>query len=106
MKQLIVIFIEIYQKFISPRKGFCCAYKVVKGGRSCSEYGKYSISTFGVFKGSKLLMKRFQLCGRVYKVTQEDQKDDKERKNNDDVLNCFLLEGASQIGCCALMLGT
>ena len=103
MKQLIVIIIEVYQRFISPRKNFCCAYRVVNGGKSCSEYGKYSISKFGVFKGFKLLINRFQLCGKAYKIAQTEPKEEKERKDNDDALNCFLLEGAWQIGCCALI---
>lgn len=107
MKQFIIFFIKIYQELLSPRKGFCCAYRVVNGGKSCSEYGKYSIANFGVLQGSKLLFKRFRLCEKAYIVSQEEPKKDEKKpkdKQDDDALACFLLEGTGQAGCCMLGL--
>lgn len=40
--------VAIYQKIISPRKGFSCAHRRLYGGVSCSEFFRQSIRTHGV----------------------------------------------------------
>jgi putative component of membrane protein insertase Oxa1/YidC/SpoIIIJ protein YidD len=37
--QAAMMLIRGYQKWISPRKGFCCAYRYFTGARGCSEFG-------------------------------------------------------------------
>ena len=40
--------IGLYQRHLSPRKGFACAYRARTGGASCSELGFRAIRRFGL----------------------------------------------------------
>lgn len=62
MKYFAIGIINLYQKYISPYKGFSCAYSLGTGGLSCSAYGKLVISKYGVNKGYSLLKRRFSDC--------------------------------------------
>ena len=64
-KHIAVGGIELYQRFISPYKGYRCAYGVHCDGPSCSEYGKQVISKEGVIVGAVFLFQRFQECGQA-----------------------------------------
>ncbi len=56
-----------YQKFISPHKGYSCAYNALHpNSSSCSEYGKQAISIHGVFPGYSLLQHRLEQCRQAY----------------------------------------
>ena len=60
MKKIMIRFIEIYQKRISPilgESGIHCKYYP-----SCSEYMKQAILKYGVFKGFVLGIKRILRC--------------------------------------------
>jgi len=59
--------IRIYQRRISPHKGFSCALHVATGGASCSAYGYAVIERFGLARGLGLLQRRLELCGHVYR---------------------------------------
>ncbi len=39
-RRSIIVLIEWYQIYLSPRKGFCCAHRVLHGNDSCSEWVK------------------------------------------------------------------
>jgi putative component of membrane protein insertase Oxa1/YidC/SpoIIIJ protein YidD len=54
--------IELYQRHISPRKGFRCAYGVRTGRASCSKFGKRAIARTGLLAGVALLRRRFRRC--------------------------------------------
>lgn len=54
--------INFYQKFISPYKGFCCAYRVDTGGASCSQYTKMVIKQHGLYKAFPLIKAQFKAC--------------------------------------------
>jgi putative component of membrane protein insertase Oxa1/YidC/SpoIIIJ protein YidD len=60
--------IRIYQRHISPRKGFVCAHRVLHRGDSCSEHGRKLIESHGLIRGIRLLGNRFQEC-RQAKIT-------------------------------------
>jgi putative membrane protein insertion efficiency factor len=60
MRSIFIIFIKIYQKFISPciqGLGYHCKYYP-----SCSEYMKQAIEKYGVFKGTFLGILRLLKC--------------------------------------------
>ncbi len=57
MKKLSIIFINFYQKRISPLLGHNCKYNP-----SCSEYTKQAIKKYGFFKGSLIGFKRILKC--------------------------------------------
>lgn len=62
LKPAAVLAICGYQQFISPYKGYRCAYGALYGGPSCSEFGKRSIQEYGVIGGLILLRQRFHAC--------------------------------------------
>lgn len=73
-----------YQRFISPHKGFACAYRVLHRERSCSEYAKQAIAQKGFFAALPLIRQRFQACkqasqilkGRCYRVSNHSQSEE------------------------------
>ena len=59
--------IDLYQKYISPNKGWKCAYAVAHVGElSCSEFGKVAIQNWGTVRGLNQLNDRFKGCGIAY----------------------------------------
>ncbi|XGV97311.1 MAG: membrane protein insertion efficiency factor YidD [Leptolyngbya sp. BL-A-14] len=55
-------FISIYQKQISPHKGFSCAYRILHRNESCSQYAKRIISELGIGQAMPLIQQRFRAC--------------------------------------------
>ena len=67
--------IDLYQRYISPRKGFCCAYRVRHRRRdSCSQYAKRAITKLGVLPGVRLLGRRFDKCANACKALRYEPK--------------------------------
>lgn len=60
--------ITTYQKHISPKKGFSCAYRVLHGGESCSGYIKRTILQQGLMRAIPLSRRRFQACKAASQV--------------------------------------
>jgi putative component of membrane protein insertase Oxa1/YidC/SpoIIIJ protein YidD len=56
-----------YQRWLSPRKGFCCALRSATGAASCSAFGYLVIERFGLRLGLGLLRRRLDLCGHVHR---------------------------------------
>ncbi len=54
--------IRWYQRHLSPRKGYACAYRVVYGGSGCSGVGYRLIRRYGAVSGYLLLRKRLARC--------------------------------------------
>lgn len=58
--------IGLYQKHLSPRKGFRCAYRVRHERRSsCSQFARRAIDRLGLMPGVRLLRRRLGKCGRA-----------------------------------------
>lgn len=58
MKQIMLLCIKIYQKFISPLKGRpTCIYTP-----TCSQYAVIALEKYGFLKGSFLAVKRIMRC--------------------------------------------
>lgn len=55
-----------YQRFLSPHKGFSCAYAHHTGCASCSRLGYRAIRRYGIRLGLRLLFARFGRCRAVY----------------------------------------
>ena len=67
MRQALLIAIRAYQRYISPHKGFCCAYRDHTGGPSCSAFGYRAVRRYGVFTGLALVGQRTYRCGVVHR---------------------------------------
>ncbi len=54
--------IAAYKTYISPRKGFACAHRLVKGGESCSTYIKHLLGQETLMSAVQLSRQRFKAC--------------------------------------------
>jgi putative component of membrane protein insertase Oxa1/YidC/SpoIIIJ protein YidD len=89
--RLAVGLIEIYQRFISPYKGFRCAYRVHHGGLSCSEFGRQVVQTHGVFRAMSMIRVRFCECAeaaRILRFAAADATDPPGEKESGPVMPC------------------
>ncbi|WP_269800060.1 membrane protein insertion efficiency factor YidD [Janthinobacterium sp. 67] len=59
--------IRAYQHYLSPWKGFSCAYRVLTGRDSCSAYGDKVIARHGLRAGLPLLQRRLRACGERHR---------------------------------------
>ena len=57
--------ITVYQRRVSPHKGYSCAYRVAKNRCSCSAFGKRALFKAGLLLFMPLLLRRFRKCGRA-----------------------------------------
>ncbi|MFA9217287.1 MAG: membrane protein insertion efficiency factor YidD [Sphingomonadaceae bacterium] len=65
MKQIALRLIRLYQRYLSPRKGYACAFRVHHGRDSCSAYGYRCIDRHGLLQGCLLLRRRLRACAQV-----------------------------------------
>ncbi len=72
--KITIVIINLYQRYISPRKGFSCAHRILYGDQSCSPYVKVTVSRFGFFKAIPLSIKRFQRCKTASDILQDINK--------------------------------
>ncbi|WP_426117055.1 membrane protein insertion efficiency factor YidD [Massilia sp. PWRC2] len=70
MKSLALYAIRLYQRYLSPYKGFSCAYAAVCGHASCSALGYRAIRRFGLWRGVGVLDQRLYRCGVAYRRLQ------------------------------------
>lgn len=68
MKYIVVFFINVYQRYISPYKGFRCAYAALNGGDSCSEAVKKIVLEQGCFNGRQEISARFKECRKANRL--------------------------------------
>lgn len=67
LRILSLSFIRFYQRYVSPRKGFQCAYGFAGCGRSCSALGLRAVRRYGAFQGLSVLRRRLYLCGVAHR---------------------------------------
>ncbi|WP_374353345.1 membrane protein insertion efficiency factor YidD [Chitinimonas sp.] len=67
MRRLILAAIVAYQRYLSPHKGFSCAYRIHTGRGSCSALGFRAVRRYGVIAGLMILRRRTYLCGLAYR---------------------------------------
>lgn len=54
--------IGLYQRHLSPHKGFSCAHRIYHGGSSCSQYCKEAILELGPIGAWSQMRRRFRDC--------------------------------------------
>jgi putative component of membrane protein insertase Oxa1/YidC/SpoIIIJ protein YidD len=62
LARLTVGMIRIYQRHLSPIKGYSCAHRLHHGGLSCSEFGRRAFEAEGMAGGWRSLRGRFKEC--------------------------------------------
>jgi putative component of membrane protein insertase Oxa1/YidC/SpoIIIJ protein YidD len=66
MRTIGLLAIKTYRRFISPYKGFSCAYRAYTGQPSCSALGYRAVRRYGVLRGMVVLDGRFARCAAAY----------------------------------------
>jgi putative component of membrane protein insertase Oxa1/YidC/SpoIIIJ protein YidD len=65
MRELTLWAISVYQRYVSPYKGFRCAYGYHTGCASCSHLGYRAVRWHGLRRGLRLLFQRFARCAEA-----------------------------------------
>lgn len=71
MKKPILLAISAYQRYISPYKGFHCAFHAHTGRDTCSGYGYRVFARYGTLRGWRLLQRRFTACSAAAALLHE-----------------------------------
>lgn len=66
--------IAVYQRRISPRKGYSCAHRVAHGGDSCSQAVRRSLLERGVLRAVLPSATRFLACYRAVSLLSPQQR--------------------------------
>jgi len=74
---LAILAISLYQRYLSPIKGFSCAYRVYHNTESCSSYVKRVFIEQDLQSAIVLANKRFQDCSRANRFLMSKQEDEK-----------------------------
>jgi len=98
-----ILLIGAYQRYVSPRKGYCCAYRNRTGGRSCSSYAKCSISRAGFLGGLVLLNRRLRACAVA--AASPSQSDDPTEMENAVFGQCATAVHEGRKLCCGSLVG-
>ncbi|WP_459992518.1 membrane protein insertion efficiency factor YidD [Methylosoma difficile] len=88
--------ISAYQKYLSPHKGFCCAYRHKTGRHSCSEFAKRIALRHGVIIMLRALPRQLARCKTAYQnlslnaatVQKKQRRHNKDKSSALDCLNC------------------
>jgi putative component of membrane protein insertase Oxa1/YidC/SpoIIIJ protein YidD len=59
-----------YQRYLSPYKGFCCAYRVQTGRRSCSAYARAIVDKLGAIALQQAMPRQFERCRLAFETLQ------------------------------------
>jgi uncharacterized protein len=75
--------IGLYQRYLSPYKGFRCAYRARHKRRaSCSAFARRAIERLGLLPGVRLLRRRFDKCHHAAKVLEYETPRKEEQRQN------------------------
>ncbi len=97
LNRLAAKLIRFYQKYISPHKGFRCAYAVKHQDLSCSEYARVTLLQTSFFKSLALIRHRFHDCKLAAAMLNEER----EKKRNKYCSNASTCNCADvpEVGC-------
>jgi putative component of membrane protein insertase Oxa1/YidC/SpoIIIJ protein YidD len=94
--------IDAYQRYISPFKGYRCAYGAVWGGQSCSRYAQRAITRAGLRRGLLLLRRRLHACAHAAVLSAQSTA----KKDADSVFgSCNPALQAGKDLCCGSLIG-
>lgn len=103
-----VIAIAGYQRFLSPYKGFCCAYRSLTGRDSCSEFVKLSILELGFWRAISQTLRRFRDCKRAAVYLSERDANDERKRVSKTEKACVLGEAVAcvPVSCGEVSIGS
>lgn len=88
--------VRLYQRFISPHKGFACAHGALTGDMSCSEAAADALSRMTFSEAVPKVREQFNKCRRTYSKFRRDMFD----QANSQLEQIGALATVGAIGCC------
>jgi len=88
--------IALYQRYLSPRKGYNCAHRIYFGKSSCSSWAVRIIKKHGVFAFFPLMKKRSQACAMASEKIKEQKMGE---PNKEEYSECPLMEKKTAENC-------
>ena len=76
-----IVLIIIYQKYLSPYKGYRCAYSVLHGANSCSSSVINHIKDYGLIRGWRNIKGQFYLCSLASKKLHSEKGKEKNKES-------------------------
>lgn len=97
-RELALAAIGVYQRYVSPHKGFCCAYRAHTGRAGCSALGARAIRRWGLRRGLAVLRLRLRRCGEAHRhcLAHPPRRQALAAQRGDCDLDC----GLDDAGCC------
>jgi len=93
--------INLYQRYLSPHKGYCCAHRVYTGEDSCSQYAKVAIAEHGLFSAFPLIREQFDRCSFASeKIKEQKENYKKSDACQDSLAGCSTFDTCGTIGSC------
>ena len=62
IRWLLIRTIALYQRYLSPHKGFACAYRVLHGSHSCSQGTKEILRNYSLGEALPRIRQQFRAC--------------------------------------------
>ena len=93
--RLIILTVRLYQRYISPYKGFSCAYTKLHSGLSCSEFFKQTVSDYGLSQAVPLFQERLEACkfaNLQLKAESQEENEKERKKRNNNFCDDFYLD--------------
>lgn len=84
LSRLALAAIAGYQRHLSPRKGYACAYRVAHGGMGCSGFAKVAIADHGLRRAIPAIRLRFAAC----RDAAEELREQKRKRQKDSWYDC------------------
>ena len=103
MKHIALWIIAIYQKYISPKKGYSCAHRILNNGQSCSSYCSENLKKHGFVSTVVVMPSRFRQCYKAgIELSEHKKTPRRDRKPGEDTEKaCFIAEILSYACCFA-----
>jgi hypothetical protein len=100
MNKFIIGLISLYQRYLSPYKGFLCAHAYWYQGDSCSVAVKTIIVEQGIIQGYTDIRHRFKAYRYAYEEILRDDKRKEEQRRKDREYVCDRCKHSCDIGSC------
>jgi len=99
-KTFLLLAIRFYQRYLSPYKGFDCAYRVLHQEQSCSSYFQTCVERENLSRALTSLQKRLLDCHQAHIILQTNASNRRRQQNKKQrQRNSGCLENNNCIGC-------
>lgn len=103
MRHFFIFLITLYQKYLSPYKGFRCAYACYHHSLSCSARVKNIIAEHGLLAGWPLIKQQFKDCHLAYQALETErekrEREKRQRRRQGQQRDCLSKKNQDRCDC-------